>query len=129
MWMRMAMVVGFTFSLPCAAWEVRTDSEGDLVQWHHPVKLVLDSNAAALMGEPLAEEAVRTAVKNFDDATPFLDVSVSVGAAAPLGYVQGKPNQNTIVALEEWPFSKTALAVTIVTLNARTNELLDADVA
>lgn len=123
------MLVCFTSSLPCAAWDVRTDSEGDPVRWTRPVQLVLDQRAAALIGDPLAEEAVRAAVKNFDDATPWLDVSVSVGPAAPLGYVAGKPNQNSIVALEDWPYSETALAVTIITLNAHTNELLDADVA
>lgn len=129
MWMRVLVVGCFTVSLPCAAWDVRTDSEGDEVRWNHPVKLVLDSNAAASIGDPLTEEAVRAAVKNFEDATPFLDVSVTVGPAAALGYEADKPNQNSIVALEDWPFSKTALAVTIVTLNARTNEMLDADIA
>jgi hypothetical protein len=127
--MRVWVVMGLAWSLPCAAWDVRTDSEGDLVRWNRPVQLVLDERAAELIGDPLAEEAVRAAVKNFDAATPHLDVTLTVGPAAPLGFVSGQLNQNSIVALEDWPFSKTALAVTIVTLNARTNELLDADVA
>jgi hypothetical protein len=118
-----------TLSVPALAWDVRTDSEGDLVKWNKPVKLVLDSNASALLEERRAEDAIAAAVKNFDDATPYLDVSVTIGPAKSLGYVAGVENQNSILVLEDWPYSESALAVTLVTLNARTNEVLDADIA
>ena len=129
MGMRVLGLVCLMWSLPCAAWEVRTDADGDLIRWNRPVRLVLDQRAAELIGEPLTEAAVHAALKTFDDATPFLDVSVSVGRAAPLGFVEGQPNQNSIVALEDWPFADNALAVTVVTLNPHTNQILDADVA
>ena len=119
-----------TLSLPAAAWDVRTDSEGDVVHWAKPVVMTLDSAAAALLHEAGAEAAIRLAISQLDDATPYLDVSMKVGDAKPIGYVLGATdNQNSIVVLEDWPYSEDALAVTLVTLNARTNELLDADVA
>lgn len=123
-------LVTLTLSLPAAAWDVRTDSEGDVVRWSHPLELVLDSSAAALLRDDHAEVAISAAVRNVDDATPFLDVSVRVAKATPIGYVVGaSDNQNSILVLEDWPYAAGTLAVTLVTLNARTNELLDADIA
>ena len=119
-----------TLSFPAAAWDVRTDSEGDVVRWTKPLQLVLDENAGALLHEPGAEAAIRSALTQCDDATPWLDVSMQVGPSRPIGYVVGATdNQNSILVLEDWPYSEDALAVTLVTLNARTNVLLDADVA
>lgn len=119
-----------TLSLPCAAYDVRTDSQGDLVKWTKRVELVLDTHAVALLKDDQAESAIRAAVKTLDDATPGLEVSLKTGDAKPMGYVNGRTdNQNSILALEDWPYSEDALAVTLVTLNARTNEVLDADVA
>ena len=119
-----------TLSLPAAAYDVRTDSEGDLVKWTQRVELVLDTHAAKLLKDDAAELAIRTAVETLDEATPGLEVSLKKGDARPMGYVVGRTdNQNSILALEDWPYSEDALAVTLVTLNARTNEVLDADVA
>jgi uncharacterized protein (TIGR03382 family) len=123
-------LLALTLSFPAAAWDVRTDSEGDVVHWARPVVMTLDSRAATQLHEAGAEAAIRLAVAQLDDATPYLDVSMQVGDARPIGYVLGATdNQNSIVVLEDWPYSEDALAVTLVTLNARTNELLDADVA
>ncbi len=119
-----------TLSLPCAAWDVRTDSEGDLVRWNKALVMVLDAKAGELLHDAKAEAAIASAMQNFEDATPYLDVSMTIGEARPIGYVVGATdNQNSILVLEDWPYSEDALAVTLVTLNARTNELLDADVA
>ena len=124
-------VLAFIFvSLPAAAWDVRTDSQGDVVRWGHALTMVLDQNAAEQLNAPGAEDAIRAAVANLDEATPFLDVSVRVGAAKQIGYVVGATdNTNSIVVLDEWPYAQDALAMTLVTLNTRTNEILDADVA
>lgn len=120
------MLVG----LRASAWDVRKDSEGDVVHWSHRVELVIDEKLAQQLGAPGAEAAVRAAIAHLDDATPFLDVVATTGAAKPIGYTVGATdNTNSIVVLEDWPYADEALAVTLVTLNARTNELLDADVA
>ncbi|MDP1829629.1 MAG: matrixin family metalloprotease [Archangium sp.] len=127
---RLPALLCLTLSLPCAAWDVRTDSEGDLVRWTKPLEMVLDARVGSQLHEARAEQAIRAAFQNLDEATPYLDVSVRVAdEAKPIGYVLGSDNQNSVLALEDWPYSEDALAVTLVTLNARTNELLDADVA
>ncbi|MFZ5440513.1 MAG: matrixin family metalloprotease [Myxococcota bacterium] len=122
------LLAAFIVAGPAFAWELRTDSAGDLVKWPTTVVMTLDAKALDELPHG-AEEAVRAAFANLDEATPFLDVQVKVGAAKPIGYVQGEENTNSIVALDDWPYSSGALAVTLVTLNARTNEILDADVA
>lgn len=116
-------------SLPAAAYDIRTDSEGDLVRWSRPLQMVLDTRVSALLKEPQAEGAIRAAFETLDAATTHLEFTMTVGEGQALGYVSGTLNQNSILALEDWPYSEDALAVTLVTLNARTNELLDADVA
>ncbi len=127
---RILSLLCLTLSLPCVAWDVRTDSEGDLVKWVKPLAMVLDAKAGELLHDARAEAAIAAAVKNFEDTTPYLEVSMTVGEGKPMGYVVGATdNQNSILVLEDWPYSDDALAVTLVTLNARTNELLDADVA
>lgn len=119
-----------SLSFPAVAFDLRTDSEGDLVRWAHPLELVIDSHLAQQLKSPGANEAVLAAIANLDDATPFLDVTARVGDARPIGYVVGaSDNTNSIVVLDDWPYAEGTLAVTLVTLNARTNELLDADIA
>lgn len=123
-------LMSLTLSFPAAAWDVRTDSEGDVVRWARPVEMVLDSSAAELLHEGSTANAISAAIQHLDDATPFLELSLRVAAAKPIGYVVGaRDNQNSILVLEDWPYAEGTLAVTLVTLNARTNELLDADIA
>ncbi len=99
---RFVVLLWLTISLPCAAWNLRTDSEGDLVYWAGPVKLVLDPVAAALLGDPRAEDAIRAAVMTYDEATPYLEVWLTVAPGKPIGYVAGAlDNQNSILALVE----------------------------
>jgi uncharacterized protein (TIGR03382 family) len=112
------------------AFDLRTDSEGDVVKWTRPLVMTIDAPLADQLGAQGAIEAVQRAVQHCDDATPGLEVSAVVGAAKPIGFTLGaSDNTNSILVLEDWPYSERALAVTLVTINARTNELLDADVA
>jgi hypothetical protein len=127
---RLMLLIVLSFAAPAVAWELRTDSEGDVVRWTKPVVLTLSSTAAEQLKERDATAAVAAAVQHLDEATPFLDVSLQVGDAKPIGYVVGATdNTNSIVVLDTWPYAEGMLAVTLVTLNARTNEILDADVA
>ncbi|MFT3707593.1 MAG: matrixin family metalloprotease [Archangium sp.] len=112
------------------AFDLRTDSEGDVVKWTHSLELTIDARLADQLGASNAIEAVQRAVAHVDEATPGLDVTATIGEAKPIGFTLGaSDNTNSILALDEWPYSERALAVTLVTINARTNELLDADVA
>ncbi len=123
-------ILTFTLSFPALAWDVRTDSDGDVVRWKGKVEMVLDASASSALRESETENAIRAAFVHFDEATPNLEVTLKVGSAQAIGYRPGaKDNQNSIIVLDEWPYDESALAVTLVTINARTNELLDADIA
>lgn len=132
--MRSALTAAMLFltllARPAVAFELRTDSEGDLVKWAKPVVLVVDSRLNDLLHDPGAVDAVMHAVQSLDDATPGLSVTATLGDPKKIGYVSGATdNTNSVVVLEDWPYQEHALAVTLVTLNPRTNELLDADIA
>lgn len=127
---RLITVICSCLALNAFAYEVRKDSEGDIVVWKHPVVMTLDRNAAAMLNEPDAIEAITAAAKNLDDATPGVSFSIELGAPEDIGFaLNSKTNTNSILVLDDWPYAADALAVTLVTLNARTNEILDADVA
>jgi Matrixin len=117
------------FSFTAAAFEVRKDSQGDIVRWTHSIELTMDSRIGHHLDESGAEKAIRAAVGALDEGTPELSITVVSGKPNPIGYTSTGTNTNSIVVLEDWPYSEEALAVTLVTLNARTNEMLDADVA
>ncbi len=117
-------------ALPALAFEVRTDSQGDVVRWSQKVEFVVSSDLAQQLGLPGAHGAVTAAVAAMAAKTAGLEVKVRMGQAlAELGYTVGAENQNDIVLLTDWPYESSNLAATLVTLNARTNLILDADIA
>ncbi len=117
-------------SLTGFAFELRTDSEGDLVKWTRPLELTIDERVNELLGDRDAAAALLRAVEHLDEATPELPVTARFGTPKPVGYVAGaSDNTNSVVVLDDWPYQDKTLAVTLVTLNPRTNELLDADIA
>jgi predicted Zn-dependent protease len=101
------------------------------VAWQGHVDFVIDSKLAIQLDEPRTDGAIQTAVAVLDNATPTLVVRAHVADALPLGFrTDGSPNENGIVAItEDWPYDEKALAATVVTLNARTKLILDADIA
>lgn len=127
---RTLLACSLLWSLTGFAFELRTDSEGDLVKWSRPLELTIDERVNELLGDRDAAEALVRAVEHLDEATPGLPVSAKFGTPRPLGYVaSASDNANSVVVLEDWPYQDKTLAVTLVTLNPRTNELLDADIA
>ncbi len=128
---RLSLLAALTLGLPCAAYELRHDSQGDVVAWQGHVDFVIDSKLAIQLDEPRTDGAIAAAIAVLDNATPTLVVRSHVADALPLGYrTDGSPNENGIVAItEDWPYDEKALAATVVTLNARTNLILDADIA
>lgn len=128
--MRSSLALLSLISTSAAAYELRTDSQGDVVRWRNEVRFVVDPKLAVVLGEPSALEAVRAAVDEVNGATPALGVSFSVGPVRGPGYEldAAAKNQNEVLALTDWPYAKGAIASTVVTLNARTNEILDTDI-
>ena len=118
------------FPLTVSAFELRTDSQGDVVKWRREVAFVVDPALGQRLGDGTALEAVKRAIVELDDATPELKVTVKEGPVRGPGFeLDGDAfNQNEILALTDWPYTDGALASTVVTLNARTDEILDTDV-
>lgn len=128
MYTRSILLIGLTLGLPCTAFELRVDSQGDVVRWGDRVDFVLDGHLSIQLHDAHAEAAVKAAVATVAEATPGRSVSVHVGVHRAVGYVAGEPNQNDIFVLDDWPYDEKALAATVITLNARTNEIIDADI-
>jgi uncharacterized protein (TIGR03382 family) len=126
---RLALLAGLTLAVPCAAYELRKDSQGEGVRWAGRVEFVVDAQLAIQLGARAADAAVEAAVTTLGAATPGLEVSVRAGTTQGLGYRPGATdNQNEISALEDWPYDARALAATVVTINLRTHEIVDADI-
>lgn len=118
------------FAAPAFAFELRTNANnGDIVRWKSKVEFTIAPNFADALGVPGADEAVMAAVQQVAAQTPNIEVSVRKGEKEPLfGFYYGGGNQNDIMYLEEWPWESSALAATMVTYNAWTNEVQDADI-
>lgn len=117
-------------SLPAFAFELQTDEQGDLVQWRKAVSFVVDEALAAKLGANEARDAVTGLVAEIRNAVPGLPFDARVGALSDgaVGYQAGRENTNAVVAVADWPYAPSNLAVTLTTLNARTNEILDTDI-
>lgn len=113
------------------AFNLATDSKGDVVRWRGQVEFVLDQHFAEQLGlPPSAMEAVEQSVKTYDAATTVLKVSVRRGEPVELGYSQepGATNQNVIIVADEWAYAPAAVATTLVTVRVSSKEMLDADI-
>jgi uncharacterized protein (TIGR03382 family) len=128
MFPRSALLIGLTLGLPGSAFELREDSQGDVVRWGDRVDFVLDAQLSIQLHDAHADAAVKAAVETIAKATPACAVSVRMGVHRAVGYVAGQPNQNDIFVMEDWPYDEQALAATVITINARTNEIIDADI-
>ena len=125
------LMVMLTVGLPAAAYDLRHDASGAVVRWSRNVELVLDSRAALALKASRVEAAAREALSTLSSVTPALVVTLRVGAPRAIGYDVADPskNQNDIVVLEEWPYDESALAATVVTVNGKTHEIVDTDIA
>lgn len=129
--LRAAILLACLSALPAAAFELRRDASGEIVRWRNGATWVLDATLANRMHEPQLEAAVRDAVAAVGQASKTVALSVKVGQVGALGFTvgNGAENQNIITGLEDWPYQDKALAVTLITLNGTTHEILDADIA
>lgn len=130
--LRTLLLAALVVAAPALAYQLRTDSQGDVVRWAGRVEFVLDKHFEQQLHVPNAAAAVAAAVAVLRARTPALEVVLLPGAVdGEVGYAReaDAKNENTILVLEDWPYESTNLATTIITLNARTNLLLDADIA
>lgn len=117
--------------LPAAAYDLRIDASGTVVRWKGNVEFVLDAQAGIQLNVAKVETAARAAIATLAAVTPDVRLTMRVGTPRALGYEVADPskNQNDIIVLKDWPYSDGALAATVVTVNGKTHEIVDADIA
>ncbi len=115
---------------PAAAYELRTDPSGapvhfaqKVVVFRLPAKLPADLDAAEV------KEAVEQSLAVWS-AVSGLDLRAEPGTAdASAGYDSASDNHNDILfAQDDWPWDNNAVAVTLMTVDARAHTVLDADI-
>lgn len=118
-------------SASASAYELKRDSAGEPVRWADGrVSFVVDASLAAHLGEPRALEAVQAAFEALDAHTPELEVKAAPGETHGVGYdFSGGENQSELVATDDWHWDSNAIAVTIVTVDAKRHVILDSDIA
>jgi uncharacterized protein (TIGR03382 family) len=121
-------------ALPIVAhgYVLKLDAAGKPVFWGTSPTFVVDPGLAAQIGVPDTESAARAAVATYAADLPQLGISLQVAATHGVGYdpTPGAINENAIVPIDhDWPYDPNAIAVTIITVNPQTDEILDADIA
>lgn len=117
-------------ALPSFGYQLRRDSQGDVVRWNGAVRFVVDERLEVVLGVPGAGAAVEAALAEAGTAAPKVALRTARGHAAELGYhPEDGAWGNTVVALDAWPFERGNVAATVVTVDTRANEILDADIA
>lgn len=128
-----ALVIGLIAISPVSAlgYHVRYTDAGEVVRWDRDrVRVRLDASLADLGEEDEVFEAIIRAMETWEDSGLLPpDLTFSVVEGARYGYSAGGPNHNDVVALTgEWPFDAEHAAVTIMTHDSVTGEILDADI-
>ncbi|MFT3836856.1 MAG: matrixin family metalloprotease [Myxococcaceae bacterium] len=109
------------------AYVLRKDSTGATVQWKQAVTFVLDTETAKKLGDG-ALAAIQASASQIALAAD-VGVTVKTGATHGVGFSESGANENAIVLLKDWPFSHSAIASTVITVDAVSHQILDADVA
>jgi len=113
------------------AYVLKRDASGSVIHWNRPVEFIADEKLSQILGEPGAIAAVTDALNSWSAAAPTLPMSIRTGQVEGVGYDQtpGATNKSEIYALAQWLFDENAIAVTLVTTDTSTHEILDADIA
>ncbi|MBX5481758.1 MAG: matrixin family metalloprotease [Myxococcaceae bacterium] len=121
----------FTALSPAHAWRARTDSTGSTVHWAKEVTFLVDPEIGAELGDENARAAIDAALAEVERAAPGLRLSAVDGDGGGVGYdpAPGATNHSVIVADDVWDYDEGLIAVTIVTVDTRRHEILDADIA
>lgn len=124
-------VLLLTSAAPALAYQTKLDSTGAPVRWNRALTFVVQTDADSALGEPGAFEALEAAVRTVEEAAPGLQLRLAPGETDGVGYDlrEGARNQSEIVVPREWAYDAHLIAVTVVTLNTRTHEIIDADIA
>lgn len=120
-----------SLATPANAYSVRRTANGEVVRWRvDQLEFRLDRSLHAL-GQP--EEVEGILAEAFETWTSSglvdLEVEFSETDRAEPGYAMSGENTNDVVAIRhDWPFEEDAQAVTVLTYDPSTGDLLDADI-
>jgi uncharacterized protein (TIGR03382 family) len=123
----LAAVISLTLAPAAQAYVLRTDSTGATVDWKQAVTFVLDGDTAGQMGDG-ALTAIQTAAHQFALAGD-VGITVTQGKTHGVGFSNTGANENAIVVLKDWPFAHSAIASTVITVDAVSHQIIDADIA
>lgn len=125
----LTLLAGLFTAQPAAAYVLKQDSTGAYVRWAKETRFIVDARLDQRLGADGAARAVERSIAAF--AAERIKVSVHPGEVSGIGYdlENAESNRSEIVVPEVWEFDENALAVTVVTVNSRTHEILDADIA
>jgi Synergist-CTERM protein sorting domain-containing protein len=128
LWALAALMSGLC--LPAQAFVLRTDQSGHPVQWRHQLRFVVDPRLPTQTGEPHAIDAIEASLQSYLSDLPNVKVSLERGTVVGLGYdADGVIDRNSIIMPADWPFQAEAIAVTVVTVDDSSHEIIDADIA
>ena len=117
-------------SVPASAYVLRTDDSGHPVRWTHLVRFVVDPRLPSQLGEPHALDAVTASVATYQNTLTDMKITLEQDTIVGLGYdADGVIERNSIQVPSDWPFQQEAIAVTVVTVDDSTHEIVDADIA
>lgn len=116
---------------PVHAYELAKDASGEVARWKGTLRWKLDKKLAKTLDEPKVGVAIAAALDEMAPKVAPLALTLEQGGSLEMGYDADHPadNECAIIALEDWPYGDKVLAVTVVTRNAKTHEILDADIA
>lgn len=115
---------------PASAYELRTDPSGSPVRFAQKVVVFrLPAKLPAGLEPAEVREALEQSLAVWS-AISGLDLRAEPGSPdAAAGYDSAGPNHNDILfAQGEWPWDNNAVAVTLMTVDARAHTVLDADI-
>lgn len=127
---RAALSLVLLFSLHTHAFELARSSDGGVLRWGAPLELLVDARLDESLQAPGALEAVQQAVDGVAGQVPQLGLKARAEEALTPGFDPGPGavNRSVVVASREWLFESNHLAVTVMSINTRTGEILDADI-
>jgi uncharacterized protein (TIGR03382 family) len=112
------------------AYVLRTDNSGHPVRWTHGVRFVVDPRLPDQLKEPHAIDAVKASLHSYETTLPDVKISLEQDTIIGLGYdADGVIERNSIQMPSDWPFQPEAIAVTVVTVDDSSHEIVDADIA
>jgi uncharacterized protein (TIGR03382 family) len=117
---------------PAGAYSIRHTDGGQVVRWRTDrLEFRFDESLRAIGRPEEVEEILRDAMETWTTlGLVDLDIETSEVEGAQVGYAMSGESSNDVVAIRhDWPFEEDAQAVTIVTYDPYTGDLIDADIA